>query len=345
MQQLRVLLTIAPFALSFWCFGCAEANPDGESSRDGSDGTVLDTNDKDATDTTDDVETTSNTDNGGPDDTDENTGSPQDTDKDSGSGDDECTPDEGVYRYCNGFTPCNCDNICAKEIIKSTSMIDYVPVGSMCLAECELNAPNSCPNEWETCGKMKESDPQAFCMPAGTVSGTWQARVFDGTFELKKNSDIPDEYLVDNDDIKVDVGWWTPAPDFTKGIVALGDPGNSGTKYYILTLMPDGKVEYGNTIDNWMFEVFISEDDWKAQTLSMKSDPAAFIVQPMLLRIIGPNVSMRTWLHGTVRTTSTFTIDNPGEICTDLDNIEGCAVASGSFKIDLFGLSGTLQES
>ena len=64
----------------------------------------------------------------------------------------------------------------------------------------------------------------------------------------------------------------------------------------------------------------------------------------MLLRIVTPSVSMRTWLHGAVRTSSTFTIDDPGALCTNLANTASCALASGSFEIDLFGLSGTLEE-
>jgi hypothetical protein len=49
-------------------------------------------------------------------------------------------------------------------------------------------------------------------------------------------------------------------------------------------------------------------------------------------------------MHGAVRTTSTFTIDNAGALCTRLDGPASCALSSGSFFIELFGLSGAIEE-
>ncbi|MCU0662549.1 MAG: hypothetical protein MUC50_09520 [Myxococcota bacterium] len=271
------------------------------------------------------------------------TPSQPDTQDDSAT-DPGCTLDQGVYDYCNNSKPCKCGNICGKKIMASSSMIKYKPIGSMCLAECKLGNPNDCPNPWEECGKMKSSDPQAFCMPMGKVSGNWKARVFESTVDFSDEATVAEQYLMDNDGITVDVGWWQPAPAFTKGMVAYADPEGNGEKYYILTLMPSSTIKHGNTIDSWMFEVFIPEANWKAYKMGLSANPNAFLVQAMLLRIVTPTVSMRTWVHGAVRTSSTFTIDKVGALCTDLDNVEKCAVASGSFDIDLFGLSGTIEE-
>lgn len=256
---------------------------------------------------------------------------------------DTCTLEKGVYEYCNKNKPCSCDNLCGKQLMESTSMIKYKPVGSMCLAECTIGK-DECPYSWETCGKLKDSDPQAFCMPMGKVSGTWQARLFEAGVDFSDHEQVAANYFMSNPNISVDVGWWKPAPDFTKGLVTYVDPEGNGVKYYMLTLVPETTTEYGNTVDNWMFEVLVPEKDWKKGTLALKNDPAAFIVQPKLLRIVKPTVSMRTWLHGAVRTSSTFTIDDAGALCTNTSNTQSCAVASGSFDIDLFGLSGTLTE-
>lgn len=330
------------------CVSCAEADLEsdpGTTPTDGEDSTTTeaptDSEVKSDSGSDTDVGTTTQASSDTPSDTGSEDVSPTDT---ASSTDTNCALDEGVYNYCNKSKPCSCDNLCGKAIMESSSMIGYKPIGSMCLAECEIGKANDCPHEWEECGKMKDSDPQAFCMPMGTVSGTWQARVFESTVDLSDEVTVAEKYLMANDDVTVDVGWWQPEPTFTKGMVAFGDPSGTGEKYYILTLLPPSTIKYGNTIDSWMFEVYIPEDNWHAATLKLSGNPGAFLVQPMLLRIVTPTVSMRTWMHGAVRTTSTFTINNPGELCTNLDNTEACAVASGSFKIDLFGLSGTIEE-
>jgi hypothetical protein len=256
-----------------------------------------------------------------------------------------CTLGTGVYEYCNNGQPCSCGNLCGKDIILGTSAVSYEPVGSFCLAECKLsNNNNDCPNAWERCGKMKDSDPQAFCMPLGTVSGNWQARVFEHTVDFSDEATVAEHYAVDNSQISVDVGWWNPKPSFTKGLIHHGPAQNATGNYYVLSLTPKKKTEYGNVVEQWMFDVYVPEGNWGVGTLDLSKDVNAFAAQPMLLRIVKPTVSMQTWMHGAIRTSSTFTITNPGQLCTDLNNTANCVLASGAFKIDFFGLSGTLEE-
>lgn len=340
MTQCRVWLC-AVFIMGLCAWSCADADDD---MRNNDTKTDMDSDADTDSDSDSDTDTDGDGDADGDADGDTDTDTDVDTDSDTGV-DRDCTLETGVYEYCNNGTPCSCGNLCGKDIILGTSAVTYKPVGSFCLAECDLSKNDEdCPNAWEQCGKMKNSDPQAFCMPFGTVSGNWQARIFEDTVDFSNELTVAEHYLVDNNGITVDVGWWNPKPSFTKGLIHYGTPENATGKYYILSLTPEKNIEYDNVVEQWMFDVYVPEENWGAGSIVLTQDPGAFSVQPMLLRIVKPTVSMRTWMHGAIRTSSTFTIDNPGQLCTDLENTENCALASGSFKIDFFGLSGTLEE-